>query len=179
MHRIHVAVASRRSGDDLTSYASPKCAVDVLQHSSMTNVAFESFQRCAILVQNQHTATDEEWNQWLAFVAQSRARWASDLRILILSAGGTPTPKQRSMVHALMPKSGNGVLTAVVTSSFFGRTVVSAMSLFNRNVQAFSIRLARDAFNYLGIPSTRHMELMTRLRLMHERLDIPFRVELG
>lgn len=145
----------------------------------MPNIAFNRFQDCCVLVQNHQNATDEEWKSWLDFVAQGRPTPPPSLRILIFSVGGSPTPKQRSHVHELMPKSGNGVPTAVVTASFLGRTIVTAMSLFNRNVRPFAIRAARDAFDYLGIPATEHAALMKLLRDMHERLNIPFRAELG
>jgi hypothetical protein len=145
----------------------------------MPTLVFEHFHHCCILVQNHQTATDDEWRSWLQFVQHSPPALKENLRILILSAGGTPTPTQRSQVHALMPKSGDGVLTAVVTASFIGQTIVRVMSMFNRNVRPFSSRIARDAFEYLGVPRVRHTELMEVLRRMHQRLDIEFRVELG
>jgi hypothetical protein len=147
--------------------------------TQVANIAFERFEDCCVLVQNHHSATDDEWKSWLDFVAQDSSAPPPNLRILIFSVGGSPTPKQRAQVHELMPKSGDGVRTAVVTASFVGRAIVTAMSLFNKNVRPFPMRPAKEAFAYVGIPESRHPELMALLRKMHERLGISFHAELG
>lgn len=144
----------------------------------MTNIAFERFRNCFVLVQNQYTASDAEWEEWLEFATGGGPAVATLMRVLIFSAGGAPTPKQRSQVHALTPKSGNGVRTAVVTPSFVGRTVVGAMALFNRNTEAFAPSSARRAFDYLGVPGPVHHELLERVYRLHQQLNISCQVKL-
>lgn len=139
----------------------------------MANLAFERFHNCFLLVQNQHSPTDVEWDQWLTFATQGGRGDAAVMRVLIFSAGGSPTAKQRSRVHELSPKSGNGVLTAVVTASFIGRTVVQAMALFNRNIRAFALNQSGQAFEYLYIPTPLHQELMECVQRLHQRIGIP------
>ena len=92
---------------------------------------------CAILVQNEQTATDEEWDRWIAFVTAAGANAAHLTRVLVFSAGGSPTASQRAKIHALIPAGGSGVLTAIVIGSRLARTVVGMMTLFNPSTRAF------------------------------------------
>jgi len=140
----------------------------------MPNLAFSRSGHCFVLVQNQKTATDEEWGRWVAFVGKGGRASGEHIRVLILSKGGSPTPKQRRLIHDLMPKMGGGTFTAIVLSSFIGRTVVAAMSLFNDKVRAFAPDRLSDALDYLAIPTPLRPELESVIAGLHETLSLPF-----
>lgn len=140
----------------------------------MGNITFDRFHNCFVLIQNQRAATDAEWGAWIEFVTKGAPKAANALRVLVFSAGGSPTAKQRALIHELMPKTGNGAPTAVVTASLVGRTVVGAMSLFNKNVAAFSPKDCAAAFRYLGIATSAERELLEFSRNLHKRIELPF-----
>lgn len=133
---------------------------------------------CTILVQNEQTATDEEWDRWVAFASAGGASAANLTRVLVFTAGGSPTPKQRAQIHALMPAGGSGLLTAVVIGSIVARTVVGAMALFNPGVRAFAPNRVSDAFEYLRISSPRWPEVLDLARKLHDELGVPFTASL-
>lgn len=125
---------------------------------------------CQILVQNERPATDEEWDRWVAFVTSAGASVAHLTRVLVFSAGGSPTPKQRAKIHALVP--AGGVLTAIVIGSRLARTVVKAMALFNPGTRAFAPNRLRDALEYLRVSGPRHVEVFAVTRALHAELGI-------
>jgi len=144
----------------------------------MANIVFGRFLHCSVVVQNDNAATDEEWDRWIALLMEGGAERAPLMRVLVFSAGGSPTARQRGKIHALMPSTGPGVLTAVVIGSPIGRAVVGAMALFNRRVKAFKPNDVNVAFGYLGIPEARRRELFQFSRSLHAQLDIPFAASL-
>ena len=140
----------------------------------VANIAFSRLRMCFVLVQNKNAATDDEWEKWVAFVSRGGEASVESMRVLIFSAGGSPTPKQRASIHKLMPQSGGGVSTAIVTASFIGRSVVSAMNLFNSKVRAFSPDRVSDALDYLDIAAPHRAELLDLVARLHGELDLPF-----
>jgi hypothetical protein len=144
----------------------------------MANLAFSRFHNCFVLVQNQQTATDAEWADWIKFVLSPADGGGNTIRVLVFSAGGSPTPKQRSQIHRVMPRTQGGVYTAVVIASLVGRSVVNAMSLFNPKVRAFAPTHVQPALDYLQIPSATRMELLTLARQLHAAVQVPFDITL-
>ena len=140
----------------------------------VANIAFARVRKCYVLVQNKNAATDEEWSKWVAFVSKGGEVSVPSMRVLIFSAGGSPTPKQRASIHALMPKTGGGVETAIVTASFVGRSVVGAMNLFNPKVRAFSPERVSDALDYLDVAAPDRPEGLDLAARLHHELGLPF-----
>jgi hypothetical protein len=138
----------------------------------MQNVAFERVDRCCVLVQNQKPATDEEWENWVGLLQAAGRETKGALCVLVVSAGGSPTPKQRARIHSLMPSTGGGVLTAIVTSSFIGRTVVSTMGLFNDKVRAFAPGELGRALEYLGVEEARRADVRSAVERLHTQLAL-------
>jgi len=137
-------------------------------------LCFERLGDYYLLCQNQHTADDDEWNEWVRFVTQAGPSGARTMRVLVFSAGGSPSPKQRRQIHELMPVTGNGVPTAVVIGSRIWRAVVGTMSLFNKHVRAFSPQRVGDALRYLEIPAEQHPDVFALARKLHQRLELAF-----
>jgi hypothetical protein len=140
----------------------------------MRNLAFAHVGSCFVLVQNEHTASDEEWTRWVEAVSRGGADAAGLVRVLVMSAGGSPTPKQRRQIHALMPATGGGVPTAVVIGSTIGRAVVTAMSFFNGKVRAFAPEALGEAFEHLEVPRASRPELFALAKSLHAELGIAF-----
>jgi hypothetical protein len=144
----------------------------------MRNLAFGRKHQCFVLVQTENPASDAEWQQWVDFVSQGGTASAELMRVLVFSAGGSPTPKQRRLIHELMPLAGGSVMTAVVIDSRVGRAVVTAMSLFNRGVRAFRPDRVAEAFDHLGIAAAIRPELLELARQKHALLRLPFTARL-
>jgi hypothetical protein len=141
----------------------------------MANLAMGRSLNCAILVHNERPATDdEEWDRWIAFVADAGPAAAHLTRVLVFSAGGSPTPKQRAKINVLTPPGEQGVLTAIVIPSLLARGVVSALTLFNPGVRAFAPERLQEALGYLRISSVRQPEVIHIARALHAELGIPF-----
>lgn len=140
----------------------------------MKDLAYARRGQCFVLVQTKNTASDEEWQKWIEFSTQLGADSAHLMRVLVFSAGGSPTPKQRKAIHALVPPDGRGVMTAVVLDSVIGRAVVSTMALFNPNVRAFTPDRVEAAFDYLQIVDSMRPELFELARQAHVELKLPF-----
>lgn len=144
----------------------------------MANIAMGHSLNCSILVHNEETPTDDEWDRWVAFASAGGASATNLTRVLVFSAGGSPTPKQRAKIHTLMPTGGSGLLTAVVIGSRVARTVVGAMALFNPGVRAFAPNRVSDAFDYLRISNARWPEVLDLVRQLHDEIGVPFTASL-
>lgn len=141
----------------------------------MANLAFTRIGRCFVLVQNEQSATDEEWSRWVRFVAGGGEATSGRLGVLVMSAGGSPTPKQRKQIHELMPRTGGGVETAILLPSLVARTIVTAMSLFNPKVRAFAPDRLADALDYLGVADASRPDLIAAAHRLHDELGIAYR----
>ncbi len=140
----------------------------------MPNLAFGRLGHCFVLVQNEHTASDEEWAQWVELVSRGGANATGLITVLVMSAGGSPTPKQRRQIHGLMPAVGGGVPTAVVIDSTVGRAIVTAMGFFNSKVRAFAPKALGAAFDHLEIQGSARAELFALAKSLHAELGIAF-----
>ncbi|MFO0683225.1 MAG: hypothetical protein U0234_14305 [Sandaracinus sp.] len=139
----------------------------------MTSLAFDRIGSCFVLVQGERDATDEEWSRWVDFVVRGGNDLQRDIRVLVISAGGSPTPKQRARIHEVMPRMGGGIPTAIVTSSRIGRAVVSTMALFNSEVRAFAPSELDRAVAYLGVPEASRPALRASVVRLHATLGLP------
>lgn len=137
-----------------------------------TRLAFDRLGACFVLVQGERDATDEEWSRWVDFVVRGGNDLERNIRVLVVSAGGSPTPKQRARIHEVMPKMGGGVPTAIVTSSRIGRVVVSTMALFNSEVRAFAPSELDRALAYLGVPDASQPALRALVARLHTTLGL-------
>lgn len=139
------------------------------------NLAFGRFGQCFVLVHDQHAPADEDWQRWVDFLSEGGAAHPSLLRVLIFSAGGSPTPTQRRALHALVRRAGpRGIRVAVVTDSAIGRAVVSVMALFNPLTRAFSAGRVEEALEHLDVLAALRPDLLRFAQQLHELLNVPF-----
>lgn len=139
---------------------------------TMSTLAFDRLGNCFLLVQGERDASDDEWSRWVEFVMRGGKELERKIRVLVVSSGGSPTPKQRARIHEVMPGMGGGVPTAIVTSSRIGRIVVSAMALFNSEVRAFAPSELDRALAYLGIPETERPMVRALVGRLHATLGL-------
>jgi hypothetical protein len=109
-----------------------------------------------VVVHGKDTPTDEEWNEYLQFNLDMGSEHGVNVRSLAVTEGGAPTAAQRKTFHdaatRLLKKHPGVVRGAVVTPSTFVRGVVTAMSLVNPMIKAFSPAEMKECYAYMGVP---------------------------
>ena len=130
----------------------------------MKHMAYKVIDRLFLVVLSNAEPTDEEWTDYLAAVE----RHGIDRTMqLIATDGGVPSSSQRRVLDEAL--AGRNVPVAVVTGRTGVRTVVTAMSWFNRKIRAFPPSGFREAIAYLEIPASRtdliehEMDVLKRL----------------
>jgi serine/threonine protein kinase len=165
-------IARCLSRDPSTRYASGTELHDALQelqdqvssrrdpgdgvHSSQTTATVKSMtwreiESLMVSVISAEAPTDEEW---LAYLADCRRKAAKGpMKVLVLSAGGGPTPHQRL---ALLELVGKGpVPSAVVTDAPTVQSIITVLRWRNSGIRCFSSSAGLDeALRYLSVDSS-------------------------
>ncbi len=116
----------------------------------MRTMAFKVVDRLFIVVYGAANPSNEEWRDYLEEVR----RHGIDRTVQLISTdGGRPTSSQRAELDQLLAR--RPVPVAVCTGSARVRTLVTAMSWFNRLIRAFPANGIRDAVDYLELPTSR------------------------
>ena len=119
-----------------------------------------------VLVHNDMPPADDEWDVYAAKLHELQPIGRLQ-RVLVLGEGSTgPNSRQRQKMHY---EKEPPVKVAVVTPSFVGRGVATALSWFFA-IRAFAPTNIDDAFEYLAIPrrdwpAVRHVVATLRLQL--------------
>ena len=122
----------------------------------MKHMAYKVIDRLFLVVLATSEPTDDEWTAYLEAVE----RHGIDRTMqLIATDGGVPTSSQRRFLNGRL--AGRNVPVAVVTCHTGVRSIVTAMSWFNRKIRAFPPSGFREAIAYLEIPASR-AELIER-----------------
>ena len=123
---------------------------------AMKHMSYKVIDRLFLVVLVTAEPTDEEWTTYLEVVE----RHGIDRTMqLIATDGGVPTSTQRRYLNERL--AGRNVPVAVITGNTAVRSIVTAMSWFNRKIRAFPPSGFRDAIAYLQIPASR-TELIER-----------------
>jgi hypothetical protein len=129
------------------------------------------WRRMARLVVTVHTHAvpeDEEWAEYMSGVDAYLP--LEDQRILVVSAGGGPSGKQRQMmVEAL---NGARVPVAIITSSWVMRGSGIAVSWFNPSLKVFGPDALDSAIEYLGLTTWERMESTRCLKELEKGLGL-------
>ena len=132
----------------------------------MKHMAYKVIDRLFLVVLSNAEPTDEEWTDYLAAVE----RHGIDRTMqLIATDGGYPSSGQRRVLDDAL--AGRNVPVAVVTGRTGVRTVVTAMSWFNRKIRAFPPSGFRDAIAYLEIPASRTELIENEMELLKRELE--------
>ncbi|MFS8069916.1 MAG: STAS/SEC14 domain-containing protein [Byssovorax sp.] len=118
---------------------------------------------CLVVCQAREAAADDEWDQYMEAMARHVEATAKP-RVLVITAGGSPTPEQRKRLELIIHPHLARIKFAIVTDSTFARGVVKAIRLFYPFCQAFALKEMDEALRFLDLRSvdilevTRHAE---------------------
>lgn len=102
-----------------------------------------------ILRESAGTPSDEEWDECLRLIPTDPEQLAQ-LRVLVVTDGGGPTPDQRRRLQRAL--AGVPVRVAVVSESVRVRFIVSSVALLTSKIQSFSLREFNSALSHLDLP---------------------------
>lgn len=125
--------------------------------------------RLLVFVNNEQVPNDAEWRGYeTAFEQLGRAQ--SSPCLLVVTAGGTPTPKQRHRIGELAVAMR--VRTAVVSDSLVARSIVTVFSWLNIEIKAFSTANLPLALEYLDLSSVEREWAFLAVKEMQAQLRI-------
>jgi hypothetical protein len=128
-------------------------------------MAWTVIDRLIVVVHGETEPTDAEWSAYLQVV---EAQGVVSTKVLISSAGGSPTRAQRAALHRLI--DGRSVPVAVVSSDRQVRALVTVFSWFNNQVKAFPPPRMQAALAFLEVPARRTALIERELHNLHLEL---------
>lgn len=105
---------------------------------------------CVVACQGRDPASNDEWRLFLEASAR-HMETTTRPRVLVITAGGAPTPEQRKNFDQISEKHRAGLKIAIVTDSTFARGVVRAIRLFYPFYQAFALSELDEALRFLEV----------------------------
>ncbi|HSY23587.1 MAG TPA: hypothetical protein VK841_15780 [Polyangiaceae bacterium] len=99
-------------------------------------------------VQTEQPPSDYEWNEFLDILRRHKSEMAK-LKILVVTAGGSPSPAQRKHLAEALGSARFGV--AVVSDNISARFVASTIALFHRDHRSFSATEITEAYDHLQL----------------------------
>jgi hypothetical protein len=134
----------------------------------MKTVAYELLRNVMISVHGRDPVSAKEFPEVLA---SFRRLDFENVKMLVVTEGGGPTPQQRKeMVNAM---GGREMLTAVVSDEVMIRGVVTALSWFNSKIKSFRSADLDGAMRYLGVSPARFDELRAEVAALQASLRAP------
>ena len=115
----------------------------------MKTIAHGITDGCLILAHGEEPPTDEEWEQYVEALARYCDEYAT-LRVLVVSAGGAPTPGQRAVMDKRVKRHMHRAKIALMTQSTFVRGVLKAFSLFSPAYRGFDLKDFDGALAHLS-----------------------------
>jgi hypothetical protein len=130
-------------------------------------MAMRRFDRVVLAVHDAAPPTDDEWLRWIALCLE---RKGAELRVMVESLGGGPSPKQRKELADLL--SGEDLRSAILTDSIVTRGVVTAISWLNISLRAFELDQHQAAANYLGLSQAELSEALATFRTLRKACSV-------
>jgi hypothetical protein len=101
---------------------------------------------------SQHP-TDREWDQYLEICRALETQVGGNIEekggALVITDGAAPSTRQREQLNEFL--RGRHCRAAIVTSSFFARSITTALSWFNRDVKAFAPNRYEQALRHVRV----------------------------
>jgi hypothetical protein len=136
----------------------------------MRTVAHKLLRNLMISVHGREHVSSEQFPEVLSTFQELDYE---NVRMLVVTEGGGPTPQQRrEMVNAM---GGREMVTAVVSDDIFIRGVVTALSWFNSKIKSFPRSDLEGAMRYLQIPPARFDEVRAEVAALRASLHEPAR----
>jgi hypothetical protein len=173
---VHTSPSRRKDGEaclavfPLVFVACDRSSSIVLntEASSLPSLEFEFLAglHLMILHQLEKSATDAEWDTYLAALAGPSK--ANRLRCIVITDGASPTRAQRERMVATV--EGKPTRVAVISPATAVRFVVSVLALVNRDIRSFSPKEYDAAFSHVGLAPTEYASVKVAIERVHQRL---------
>lgn len=124
--------------------------------------------RLFVVAYGTEAPSDGDWARYLDLVV---AHGVESTMQLVATEGGEPSTRQRRELNELL--DGRTVPVAVLSSSRRIRATVTALSWFNRRIEAFPPVALRDALDYLDIPASRFSLIAHELDVLRLEVGLP------
>ncbi len=121
-----------------------------------------------ILRENRETPSEEEWDECLRLLRQYPEE-LPNLRVLVVTDGGGPTPEQRRRLQQAL--NGVPVRVAVVSESVRVRFIVSSVALLTSRIKSFNLREFNEALRHLELDVDEIRVAQGNIREMTAMLD--------
>lgn len=131
----------------------------------MRNVEFKLVGNVFLSVFGERNATDAEAAEGTEILRKAVDR---NCKILVVTRGGANTAQQRKRVYEVL--GGRQPRAAIVSESKLVRGVVTAMSWFNKETQAFALEDLEYAFEYLDIAPSQYDMLRKEIETLDAKL---------
>jgi hypothetical protein len=132
-------------------------------------LSFREVCGCLLLVHSEKPPIDREWDEYLAATTKYSSSHPRP-RILIFTAGGTPSPSQRQRVEAIADVHYANTKVAVMTTSTFVQGVIKAFRLIRPIYQAFSPDRVDEALRYLEVSPSHTDEIRRTLAALRAEI---------
>lgn len=136
----------------------------------MTVMACSLVENIAVAVHSTEPPTDDEWIKWIELNVDAAERGVLKA-MLVVTDGGAPNAKQRSMV-ADMPDAAREVPTAIVSHSTFVRGIVTALSWSGKNIKAFDPASWDRIGAYLKVEQQQQSVLLSAVRNLQREVGV-------
>ena len=134
---------------------------------AVKTMVFREVGALVVSVHSPETPTDDDWNAYLELCRSKMTR--EDVRVLVVSAGGGPTPPQRVAIRKLLGE--RPVLAAVVTDAPMVHGIITVMGWSNPAIRTFSHPEGlEDALSYLGVDGAAAEHVRLEVRAMQREL---------
>jgi hypothetical protein len=118
--------------------------------------------RLNIVFHGTRSPTNLEWQRYVIDMVSAAER--SDVRVIVLSRGGSPDGFQRQTLMTALRDRVSPV--ALLTDNLVARTTITAMRLFNPSMRAFPTTALKEAGEFLKLTTAereRVVELLVEL----------------
>ena len=127
--------------------------------------------RLIVLVHTREHPDDPHWRQYLAELERQPAMM--NRRVLVYSAGGGPSERQRKDLRDTIASTRNGGgRTAIVTPSRVMRGIGTALAWLLPSVKMFAPAYLAHAFDHLGLDAIERHEVMAALEALGDVLGV-------
>ncbi len=120
-----------------------------------------------LLRQNTETASEAEWAQLLELLIALHDD-LPNLKIMVRTDGGGPSPQQRRSLQAAL--AGSPARVAVVSDHLKVRFVVSTLALFQKDLRSFLVKELPDAYAHLSMSESERRHAQKALTEMEASL---------
>jgi hypothetical protein len=109
--------------------------------------------RTLVMVQNDKTPTDNEWNEFLQIVDQD----PHGLRLFVMTDGGAPSADQRKRLEGALRSAQP--LVAAVSDSLKVRFVAATIALFHSTHGSFTKSEKQKAYDHLRLEKSERQQI--------------------